>query len=67
VEACAAEGYPSPAELLGDDVTWAPLVPRSALAGDSENRFAVSDARRFTHLRLTIYPDGGVARLRAEG
>jgi len=67
VEACAAEGYPSPAELLGDDVTWAPLVPRSDLAGDSENRFAVSDARRFTHLRLTIYPDGGVARLRAEG
>jgi allantoicase len=67
VEACAAEGYPSPAELLGDGVTWVPLVPRSALAGDSENRFAVSDPRRFTHLRLTIYPDGGVARLRAEG
>jgi allantoicase len=67
VEACAAEGYPSPAELLGDGAAWAPLVPRTALAGDSENRFAVSDARRFTHLRLTIYPDGGVARLRAEG
>jgi allantoicase len=67
VEACAAEGYPSPAELLADGVAWAPLVPRTALAGDSENRFAVSDTRRFTHLRLTIYPDGGVARLRAEG
>jgi allantoicase len=67
VDGCAAEGYPSPAELLGGGVTWAPLVPRSALAGDGENRFAVSDARRFTHLRLTIYPDGGVARLRAEG
>ena len=67
VGACAVEGYPGPGELLGPDVTWAPLVPRSALAGDSENRFAVSDPRRFTHLRLTIYPDGGVARLRAEG
>jgi allantoicase len=67
VEACAAEGYPSPAELLGDGMAWAPLVARTALAGDSENRFAVTDARRFTHLRLTIYPDGGVARLRAEG
>ena len=42
-------------------------MPRSALAGDTENRFAVTDPRRFTHLRLTIYPDGGVARLRAEG
>jgi allantoicase len=67
VEACAVEGYPGPGELLGTDVTWAPLVPRSALTGDSENRFVVSDPRRFTHLRLTIYPDGGVARLRAEG
>ena len=67
VEACAAEGYPSPGELLADGVTWAQLVPRSPLAGDTENRFTVGDARRFTHLRLTIYPDGGVARLRAEG
>src|SRR5262249_40805759 len=47
--------------------TWVPIVPRSQLIGDSENRFAVADTRRFTHLRLTIYPDGGVARLRAEG
>jgi allantoicase len=67
VEACAAEGYPSPSELLGAGVDWAQLVPRSTLAGDTENLFAVSDASRFTHLRLTIYPDGGVARLRAEG
>ena len=67
VEACAAEGHPSPEELLGDGVAWAQLVPRSPLAGDRENRFPVLDDSRFTHLRLTIYPDGGVARLRAEG
>ena len=67
VEACAAEGYPSPGELLSEAVTWAQLVPRSPLAGDTENRFPVMDGSRFTHLRLTIYPDGGVARLRAEG
>jgi allantoicase len=67
VEACSAEGYPAPADLLGPSATWAEIVPRSTLAGDSENRFAVADARRFTHVRLTIYPDGGVARLRVEG
>ncbi len=67
VEACAAEGYPSAAELLAPGRAWVPVVPRSPLAGDTENRFAVTDPRRFTHLRLTIYPDGGVARLRAEG
>jgi allantoicase len=27
----------------------------------------VSDARRFTHVRLNIFPDGGVARLRVHG
>jgi allantoicase len=67
VEACAAEGHPSPAVLLAPGRAWETVVPRSPLAGDSENRFAVTDPRRFTHLRLTIYPDGGVARLRAEG
>ena len=67
VEACAAEGYPSAAQLQAPGPPWVPIVPRSPLAGDSENRFAVADTRRFTHLRLTIYPDGGVARLRAEG
>ncbi|HKA98183.1 MAG TPA: allantoicase [Streptosporangiaceae bacterium] len=67
VEACGAEGYPGPADLLSPETVWAEVVPCSALAGDSENRFAVTDARRFTHVRLTIYPDGGVARLRVEG
>ena len=63
VEACAAEGYPAPEELGG----WVELVPRSPLAGDSKNPFAVTDSRRFTHVRLTIHPDGGVARLRVHG
>ena len=67
VEACAAEGYPAPADLLGPSATWVEIVPHSALAGDSENLFAVADGQRFTHVRLTIYPDGGVARLRVEG
>ena len=43
------------------------LVPRSAIAGDTANAFAVTDGRRFTHVRLTIYPDGGVARFRVHG
>ncbi|HEY7594007.1 MAG TPA: allantoicase [Actinophytocola sp.] len=65
VQGCAVEGYPSPAELAEAD--WVELVPRSPLAGDSKNPFAVSDTRRFTHVRLTIHPDGGVARLRVHG
>jgi allantoicase len=65
VEACAVEGYPSPSELSSAD--WAPLVPRSPLAGDTKNPFAVADEHRFTHVRLTIDPDGGVARFRVHG
>jgi allantoicase len=65
VEAASASDYPSPAELEG--LEWATLVPRSDIAGDSENFFGVHDARSFTHVRLSIYPDGGVARLRVHG
>lgn len=63
VEACAAEDYPSPDELTD----WETLVPRSPLQGDTRNLFDVTPGRRYTHVRLTIYPDGGVARLRVHG
>jgi len=49
------------------DGDWVPLVPKSPLQGDSRNLFGVDDERRFTHVRLTIHPDGGVARLRVHG
>jgi allantoicase len=65
VEVCGAEGYPSPAELAG--ATWTTLVPRSPVAGDARNEFEVEPGPRATHVRLTMYPDGGVARLRVHG
>ena len=65
IEAADLEGYPSPAELA--DATWFTLLEKSSVKGDSHNLFEVSDRRRFTHVRLTIYPDGGVARLRVHG
>jgi allantoicase len=65
VEGSAVEGYPAPAELA--DADWTGLVPRSAVDGDAINEFEVDDDRRFTHVRLCMYPDGGVARLRVHG
>jgi allantoicase len=67
VEACGCEGYPAPTELGAPDCEWMEIVPRSPLRGNSHNTFAVSDSRRFTHVRLSIFPDGGVARLRVLG
>ncbi len=65
LDGASVEGYPSPDELAG--AQWEPLVERSPLAGDSRNPFAVRTPGRFTHVRLNIFPDGGVARLRVHG
>lgn len=71
-EACsldvvAARGQATPARLraLGDQ--WVEIVTRSRLRGDAENEFSVTSDTRATHVRLNIYPDGGVARLRVWG
>ena len=65
VEGASVEGYPTPDQL--QQAAWTPLVPRSAVKGDAPNRFEVEVPWRFTHVRLGMYPDGGVARLRVHG
>jgi allantoicase len=50
-----------------NEVEWASLVPRSPLEGDTKNAFDVNEPRLCTHVRLSIFPDGGVARLRVHG
>jgi allantoicase len=52
----AAEGEP-----------WTRLLDRTPLRGDTDNYIAILDDRPWTHVRLNIYPDGGVARLRVYG
>jgi allantoicase len=46
---------------------WTALLPVSALRGNARNHFPLQSGQVWTHLRLDIYPDGGVARLRAWG
>jgi allantoicase len=67
LEACALDGLPTLAELTSESINWTQLLPQLPLAGDTQNRFAIEDEQRYTHLRLKIYPDGGVARLRVHG
>jgi allantoicase len=70
LEACELGAPPYKEEasrLKAAGTRWVELLPQTALGGDSENRFAVDHAGRFTHVRLKIYPDGGVARLRVHG
>jgi allantoicase len=63
LEGCCVAGYPASLSA----VSWVPLVGRRSLSGDARHVFEVSSPRRFTHVRLRIYPDGGVARLRVHG
>ncbi len=53
--------------LQSDKTKWTMIFTETPLKGDSRNLFAVANVARFTHLRLKIYPDGGVARLRVHG
>jgi allantoicase len=67
IEACSARADASIEELSGPETHWVEVLPKSALKGDSKNVFAIASPHRFTHLRLNIFPDGGVARLRVHG
>jgi allantoicase len=67
IEATGCEGYPGPATLLGRAARWETLVADRELGGDAHNLLPVADNRCWTHLRLVIAPDGGVARLRVYG
>jgi allantoicase len=75
-ERCALAAIDAPAgaritDLLTSDA-WRPLVPEVKLRADARHFFAVSlpspeAASPVTHVRLDIFPDGGVARLRVWG
>ncbi|AMO77374.1 allantoicase [Pseudomonas citronellolis] len=56
-----AEGEPN------DDTQWTEVLSSVELQGNSHHYHEISDERPYTHLRLNIYPDGGVARLRVYG
>lgn len=64
LDACEAEGDEG---LDSASTRWVEVLPRSPLLGDTRNQFPIVDHRRWTHVRLTIYPDGGVSRLRVHG
>ncbi len=46
---------------------WSEVLTRVALAPGAHNPYSIGHAGRWTHVRLNIFPDGGVARLRVYG
>src|SRR5262245_943394 len=65
IDACEVPGLPTPDDLAR--APWREVLQRSTLSGDSHNLINVDGEPRATHLRLRIFPDGGVARLRVYG
>jgi allantoicase len=62
IDACNVD-----ADVPPDHADWQTLVPATTLQGNQHHYVEVSDARAFTHLRVNLYPDGGLARLRVYG
>ena len=46
---------------------WTPLLEATSLKGNSHHLLEIANDGTWSHLRVHIYPDGGVARLRVYG
>jgi allantoicase len=61
LDACRSEGDPDAG------TRWTEILPATDLQGNAHHYRAIADEGIWTHVRLHIYPDGGVARLRVYG
>lgn len=50
-----------------ENLAWKEILPKSHLDAGSQNFYECESTEIYTHLRLHIYPDGGVARFRVYG
>ena len=67
VDAIAKSGsFPKSDPAIGK-LTWKSILKKSPLNPGSQNLFEVKDDKIWTHVRLNIFPDGGVARCRVYG
>jgi allantoicase len=65
------DGCESPTDdaVLNGSVEWQPLLPEQKLHPDAEHDFDGDEINPVTvsHVRLNIFPDGGISRLRLFG
>lgn len=65
VEACAIDGNPSVDEV--QNAKWTSILDKSPAEGHTANKYEIKSEKWWTHLRLCMHPDGGIARFRAHG
>lgn len=61
VEACISSEQPD------ESTQWQTILTEVAVESHSQNLFEIDNDKAFTHVRLNIFPDGGVARFRVYG
>jgi allantoicase len=54
-------------EMPADGVEWTTILSAVSLEQDSHHLHDIEDLGAYSHVRLNIYPDGGVARFRVYG
>jgi len=64
IEACDSDD-----DIPGAETLWTEVLAATSLAGNAHHFRAIEagSGKVFTHVRLNIYPDGGIARLRVFG
>ena len=66
IEACIAD---KDDDVINDKVEWQSLLAAQKLSADNEHEFVkeINQLPGVTHVRLNIFPDGGISRLRLFG
>ena len=50
-----------------NQLKWTPIISKKKVKANSHHFFSIKIKKIFTHIKLNIFPDGGVARLRLYG
>jgi allantoicase len=64
LEGCLAEHSE---DALNGKAPWSTILPQQKLSADNEHTFPIENKNVFSHVRLNIFPDGGISRLRLWG
>ena len=72
-QVCGSAGVGSDDKKVTAAVEWFPLLKRTSLTADAEHEFLrdfgylANGRRAVTHVRVSIFPDGGLSRVRVYG
>ncbi|MGZ3688050.1 MAG: allantoicase, partial [Bdellovibrionota bacterium] len=73
-ESCSIEALSFPArDLIASDfrdrkdLKWQEILPRTKLQAHHQHFFELKSAANVDYVRLNIFPDGGISRLRVHG